>query len=210
MAGIGMVLVAELGDRVFFLMPGENDVHRHQHREHGEGQYGRPLQEKAKHHKDEADILWVPNVGIGPGHGKPPPMLCVEKYTPGGGDQDETCADEGEAQEMKGPEMRICLPAKHHFKQMSGIMREPVNVWEVALQPPRQKIDGERKAVHFGKQSNKKRAEGAKRTPVSLGRWLEKTEGKENEDRRVEDDQRPETIGACHRGAHCSFPSRSL
>ena len=41
--------------------------------------------------------------------------------------------------------MRIGFPAEHHFEQMARIVREPVDVRIVALQPSREQVNRQRK-----------------------------------------------------------------
>lgn len=70
---------------------------------------------------------------------------------------------------MEQPEIRIGFSAKRHFEQMPGVVREPVNIGKPALQPARQEVDGERKAVHLCEQRHQKCAE---RAPVTAGARL--------------------------------------
>jgi hypothetical protein len=46
---------------LFFLL-GQPCIHGGQDREHGQSQYGRPLQEKAEHDDDESDVLGKPYI----------------------------------------------------------------------------------------------------------------------------------------------------
>ena len=70
-------------------------------------------------------------------------------------------ADEGETHEMEGSEVRVRLPTEQHFEEVSGIVREPVDIREPALQPAGQEVHGKRKAVHFRTQCDEESAEGA-------------------------------------------------
>ncbi len=61
---------------------------------------------------------------------------------------------------------------------MAGVVREPVDIRKTALQPAGEEVDGQRKAVHFRKQCDQKRAERAERAPVPTRPRLKKAVGK--------------------------------
>jgi hypothetical protein len=61
---ITIVVFAEFRSDLAFLLARQSHIHPHQHGEHRERQQRRPLQEKAEHHQDEADILRVADVAV--------------------------------------------------------------------------------------------------------------------------------------------------
>ena len=63
----------------------------------------------------------------------------VKEDAPRRRDQDETSADEREAQDMERPEVRVRFPAKQHFEQMARVVGEPIDARIAALQPPDRK-----------------------------------------------------------------------
>src|SRR6516165_7743971 len=147
---IAIVGFAEFRSHVPFLLARQPHVHPHQHGEHRQRQQRRPLHEEAEHHQDEADILRVTDVAIWPSDCEDMTLLGIEERAPGRGDQHETCADQHETQNMKWPKVRVRLPAKHHLEQVSGVVREPVDARIPGLQPAREEIDAQWKAVHLG------------------------------------------------------------
>lgn len=131
------------------LLASQADVHPDQDRKHGESEQGRPLEEKAEQDQDEAHILGVPHIGIGTCDRQLTLSLSLIQYLPCGRYQKKPSADEHEAEEMKRPKVRIRLPAEEHFQEMPRVVREPVNTRVLALEPPGQEIDRERKPVHL-------------------------------------------------------------
>lgn len=79
---------------------------------------------------------------------------------------------------MKRTPVRIGAPAELHFQQMTGIVGQPVHLRVIALQPAGKKINGQRKAVHLGKQRNKKRGKRAEAAPVAFGLGVKKLKAK--------------------------------
>ena len=65
-----VVSSTELLPRFALLNEGKPHIHPDQNREHHERQQRGPLQEEAEHHQDEADILWMSEMGIDPGSGE--------------------------------------------------------------------------------------------------------------------------------------------
>src|SRR6516162_8218692 len=115
-------------------------------------------------------------------------LLGIEEHAPGRGDQPETSADQHETQNMKRPKVQFPLPAEYHLEQMSGVVREPVDAGIPRLQPTREEIDAQRKAVHLREQRDQECAERAERAPGAACARLEKTVGEQAEDNGVDDD----------------------
>src|SRR5262245_44228389 len=99
------------------------------------------------------------DVAVGTRYRQLPTLLRVIKHAPRRSDQYKPSTNQHIAKDMEQPEMWVGLPAEDHFEQMTGIVGEPVDVGKPALQPTRQEINGEWKAIHFGKQRDQKRAE---------------------------------------------------
>src|SRR3546814_1325083 len=115
----------------------------------------RPLEEEAEQDQDKADILRRTDLGIGACSRGRVRLLGSVENAPRRSDKPEAAADEGEAQEMERPEMRVGLPAEQHLEQMPGIVREPVDFGIAALQPAREKVDRQGEAVHLGEEDRK-------------------------------------------------------
>ena len=79
------------------------------------------------------------------------------------------------------------LRMRAFLKQMSGVMRQPIDTRIVALQPARQYIDSQRKAVHLSEQRNDEGAERAEGAPVPLCLRFEEGESEEDENGRVDE-----------------------
>src|SRR3990172_29120 len=122
-------------------------------------------------------------------------LLGLVEHTPSCGDQEKPTADQRNAQHMERTEMGICPPAEQFLEQVTSVMGEPVDTWVPTLKPARQKVDGQGKAIHLGEEGDDKGAEGSERPPITSCLRLEKAIGKENEDKRVDDDQGPQAIG---------------
>src|SRR5574337_593757 len=86
-------------------------------------------------------------------------------------------------------------------------MGQPVNVGELAGEPAGEQVDGQREAVHLREQGHQEGRKGTEGAPVALRLRLGEAEGEDDEDGRVDDDQRPQAVG---RGfAHLRSPSDS-
>ena len=59
------VYLAQLSFHFALLAQGQAPIHEHEHREHRDGQDGGPLKEKTEHDENEANILGMPDAGIG-------------------------------------------------------------------------------------------------------------------------------------------------
>jgi hypothetical protein len=60
---------------------------------------------------------------------------------------------------VKRAKVRVALPAEHHLEQMPGIVRKPIDVRVFALQPARQQVNRQRRAIHLGEQRHQEGAE---------------------------------------------------
>ena len=75
---IGIPLAPELScDLALFAMC-QPDIHRHEHREHGEREQCRPLEKEAEHDDDEPDVLRMANVCVRPRGCEHPLLLRLE------------------------------------------------------------------------------------------------------------------------------------
>ena len=93
--------------------------------------------------------------------------------------------------------MRITAPAEKCLQKMAGIVRKSVDSGESTGKPARKQIDGERKPVHFSKKRHHKCRKSAECPPLPPRLRLEEAKGKDQDDQRVNDYQRPQTI-ICH------------
>ena len=96
-----------------------------------------------------------------------------------------------EAQDMERPKVRIGFPSKHHFEQMTGVVRQPVDTGIVALKPARHEIDGQGEAVHLGEQGDDESAEATEGAPVARRLWFKEAEGEEDEHRGMDEHHAP-------------------
>src|SRR5579859_7780827 len=83
-------------------------------------------------------------------------------------------------------------------------MSEQINARKAAGQPAGEQVNRQREAVHFGEQRHQKGREGAKRTPVTGSAWLGKAERENDENRGVNNHQRPKAVGGWFLRAHNS------
>jgi hypothetical protein len=95
---------------------------------------------------------------------------------------------------MKGAEMRVDLPAEKHFENVSRVVGEEVDSRIAAAEPSRQKVDRERKTVHFREQRDEKRGKRAERAPVPPGPRRSEAECEDDEDNGIDDDQRLQAV----------------
>ena len=121
--------------------------------------------------------------------------LRVVKHAPRRRDDQESRDDEYVAQKMERPEVRIGLPTEQHLQQMPRVVGEPVDVRVAGLQPTRQEVDRQWKAVHLGEQRHEKCAERSERSPIARGQRLEERESEHDEDNGVDQHQPPQAIG---------------
>jgi hypothetical protein len=103
--------------------------------------------------------------------------------------------------------MWVGLPAEHDLKEMSGVMREPIHAGVFGLQPARQQIDCQREAIHLGEQGDQKRTECTEGAPVALRLRLEEGKREEDEDRRVDDNEPPQSVSRHVVVGHCLSPA---
>jgi len=136
----------------------------------------------------------MPHTCIGSRLGQSPGPLGPVEDRPGPGREDEPGSKEDHAQQVERSEMRMGTPSEEHLRQVSSPVGEPIHFRVSALKPPGEEIDRQGKPVHLGEEGNQERAECSKRPPVPPGNRSEDTEGDKDEDRRIEDHQRPETI----------------
>src|SRR5574341_513929 len=109
----------------------------------------------------------MPDTCVRPGGRERAGPLRGVQNLPGIGQQNETAADEHNAQDMKRAEMRVGTPAEENFQEMAGVVREPVNAGVATLQPAREQVDGQWKTVHFSEERHQKRRERAEGSPVA-------------------------------------------
>ena len=64
--GVAPIGVSKGRDCLALFGPGKPYVHPHQDREHGECKERGPLQQKAEHDQDEAYVLGMADIGVGP------------------------------------------------------------------------------------------------------------------------------------------------
>src|SRR3546814_7883311 len=104
---IFLVGLAELGQRLPFLLSGQPHVHPDQDREHREREQRRPLEEGAEQDQDKANILRMTDLGIGACSRERVPLLGGVENAPRRSDKPEAAADEGEAQEIDRKSKRL-------------------------------------------------------------------------------------------------------
>src|SRR5271166_5428376 len=95
------IRVAERGERLTFLDPGEPPIHEHQDWEHRQGEDRRPLQQKPEHDEDEAVVLRMPNTRVDAGVSQSFLALCAVERLPAIRDQPKAGTDESVAQKVK-------------------------------------------------------------------------------------------------------------
>ena len=127
--------VAEDALRLPLFADGEPHVHEAQDREHRQREDRRPLQQKTEQDRDESDVLRVAHTRIGAGRGQRAALLVRIEHAPGGRQQPEAPADEQEAQQVEGAEVRVGAPTEHHFQQMAGIVRQDLTAIAVGVGP---------------------------------------------------------------------------
>jgi len=152
------------------------------------------LQQESDRHQDERRILGMADAGVRAAAGQRFLLLRLVKNRPCHGQQPEAADDEERRQQVERPEVGIGLPAEQHLGQMAGIVRKPVDVGEVLGQPAGQQIDRQREAVHLGKERHEECREQSEGAPIPPGRRLEEAGCEENEEGRVDDDERPQPI----------------
>ncbi len=113
---------------------------------------------KARQDEHKTDILRMADIRIWPTRCEAPLPLRLIEHAPGGRDQQESAADQDEAEDVEWAEMGVQPPTEHHFQKMAGIMREPVNGWEPRLKPTREQIDRQREPIHLGEQCHQEGA----------------------------------------------------
>ncbi|MCY1300458.1 hypothetical protein D9M69_528170 [compost metagenome] len=133
--------------------------------------------------------------GVRPACGQRVVALRVIQHVPGGRQQIEAQAQQQVAGNVQDAEMRVALLAQQRRPQLARVMGEQIEVGEPGLQPARQQINRQRETVHFHEQGDDERREGTEAAPVPGGRRLEEAEGEHDEDRRVDEHQRPQAIG---------------
>ena len=92
--------------------------------------------------------------------------------------------------------MRVDVPAKQGIPQMPRLVAEDICAREFALQPTRKQIDGEWEAIHLGKERHHKGRKRAQAAPIPRRLRFGEAECKDDENRRVENHQRPQPVRA--------------
>src|SRR5215475_4214733 len=121
--------------------------------------------------------------------------LGLIEHTPGRRKQHESTTDQQGAEDVEKIPVWVTLPAKQGPPEVSRIMRQEVQPWIKPAQPSCQQVDGQREAIHLGKQRYQKSRKGPKRAPVTRTVRVRKTEREDDEHRCIEYDERPETVG---------------
>ena len=194
-ARVASILIPERRLDLAFLLLGEPPVHDEQDRQHHARHQGGPLQEKSDQHKDEAHVLRMSHVGVGPGRGKGAGALSLVQHSPAGGDQPESGTDQDIAQQVEWIAVGISGPARK-VRARYGPRRGAGGPARKAIaQPARQQVERQRETVHLHEQRDDEGREGTKRAPVAGRRRLEEAQGEQDEDAGVHQGQEPEPIG---------------
>ena len=77
----------------------------------------------------------MPDVRVDAGRGQRVLALRLIEHVPAGREEDEAAANESEACQMERAGVGIGAPAKHHFQQVTRVMRKPVHVGITTLKP---------------------------------------------------------------------------
>src|SRR3989338_7531039 len=191
--------IAEFLFCVPFFSARETDIHNDKYREHKKREKCWPLKQESEHNKNEGCVLRMADFGVWTGNGKLTLLLRGIQNLPCICEEKKSIADKNVTHDMKRSEMRVASPAEQVFKKVSGIMRQEVNTRELIGKPAGKQINGEWKPIHFGKERDHKRRKRAERTPVARRLRLGKAPREDNENKRVEDDERPEAVSVFHR-----------
>ena len=173
----------------------EPRIHDQQKREHHQREQRRPLQQKAQQDKHEGNVLRMANSCIGPSLGQGVAALRVVQNIPGARQQVEAEAQEHIARDMQDSEVGISFLTQKRGPQVTGIVRQQIDARESGLQPAGHHVDGQREAIHLDEERNDEGGECAEGPPVTCGLGFEEAEREHQEDGRIENDERPQTIG---------------
>ena len=85
----------------------------HEHREHQQCEQRRPLQQKAEHDDNKADILRVPDILVDAGRRQCVAALRRVEILPGRRQQDEPAEDRGDTEKVQDTPMRVAVQPKY-------------------------------------------------------------------------------------------------
>lgn len=187
------VAVFPIADAVIFhialFLLGEAGIGDDENRKHGECYEGRPLNEEAEHDEHKGGIVRVPDLGIGSGCCQTVIALGLVEHMPGFGEQEESDDDEEIACEVNGIEVRTAFPSDEGLEQLAGVVGHEIKLRIPLPQPAGEEINRQRKAVHFDEERHDEGGEGAEGAPIAFALRLEKAEGEEDEQERIEDNE---------------------
>ncbi len=93
--------------------------------------------------------------------------------------------------------MRVAFFTQHGRPQVPCVVAQDVQTRVAGLQPSREQVDGQWKAIHLDKQGHDECRERAEAAPVARGGGFEETVGKHDKDGRIENDQTPQAVRLC-------------
>ena len=124
--------------------------------------------------------MWMPYPAIWTCSGKFSFFLGRMQHHPSAIDEVKACKNEQIGNQMNRVGMGIAFKAENCIPEMTTAMSKDICLRKLCLQPPGEKIDGQRKAVHFNKQGHNKGRKGSQTAPVKSGFRFNETVSEKN------------------------------